>query len=167
MITRDFLKTMAAYNAWQNREIYAAAGTLSDEDRKLDRGAFFKSIHGTLVHLYWGDKIWMSRFSDVTPPRMGLKESLQEITNWDELKTARVELDDIITTWVRGLDESAIVGDMSWYSSSADRDITKPKWLLLTHFFNHQTHHRGQVHTMLTSAGAKTADTDLPFMPEN
>ena len=167
MITRDFLKTMAAYNAWQNREIYAAAGTLSDEDRKLDRGAFFKSIHGTLVHLYWGDKIWMSRFSDVTPPRMGLKESLQEITNWDELKTARVELDDIITTWVRGLDESAIVGDMSWYSSSADRDITKPKWLLLTHFFNHQTHHRGQVHAMLTAAGAKTADTDLPFMPEN
>ncbi len=167
MITRDLLKTMAAYNAWQNREIYAAAGTLSDEDRKLDRGAFFKSIHGTLVHLYWGDKIWMSRFSDVTPPRMGLKESLQEITNWDELKTARVELDDIITTWVRGLDESAIVGDLSWYSSSADRDITKPKWLLITHFFNHQTHHRGQVHAMLTSAGAKTADTDLPFMPEN
>ncbi|MGI9372267.1 MAG: DinB family protein [Hyphomicrobiales bacterium] len=166
MITKIFLETMASYNAWQNREIYAAADTLSDDARKLDRGAFFKSIHGTLTHLYWGDKIWMSRFSDETPPHLDLKSSLEEIHDWQDLKTARVSLDDTILKWAGDVDESWIAGDMSWYSSSAEREITKPKWVLLTHFFNHQTHHRGQAHAMITAVGAKTADTDLPFMPE-
>ncbi len=55
MINIDYIRTMARYNAWQNQSVFAAADTLDDEARNMDRGAFFKSIHGTLNHLLWGD----------------------------------------------------------------------------------------------------------------
>ncbi len=168
MITPDYVRTMALYNRWQNQNAFAAASTLDDNARDLDRGAFFGSIRHTLNHLYWGDRIWMSRFtSAVQKPGSGsIGESVDEVADWTTLQHARSALDEQIIDWSSSVTEGDLGGDLSWYSGALGRDVTKSLALCVTHFFNHQTHHRGQVHAMLTSAGCKTADTDLFAMPE-
>ena len=96
MITPAYVRTMADYNRWQNRNLYGAAGTLTDAVRKEPRGAFFGSIHGTLNHLAWGDRMWMSRFSDVARPSVGPKDSVRTFEAWDDLKRGRAALDETI-----------------------------------------------------------------------
>jgi uncharacterized damage-inducible protein DinB len=157
---------MGRYNAWQNRSIVAASDTLSEADRKADRGAFFGSIQGTLSHLLWGDLIWMSRFDGGDPPPGGIPESPTLFADWTALKRERAATDERIEAWAARLDEADLEGDLSWHSGALGREVTKPRALLITHFFNHQTHHRGQVHAMLTAAGARPGATDLAFMPE-
>ena len=76
---------MAIYNSWQNQMIFGAAKTLSDAERKADRGAFFRSIHGTLNHLLWGDQIWMSRFSNVEAPAAAISASPNTIEDWENV----------------------------------------------------------------------------------
>ncbi len=166
MITPDYAKTMAAYNRWQNESLYGAASALPDEERRRDRGAFFGSIHRTLSHLRWGDEIWLSRFSDFpAPPAVStLRSSADVYDDWDALRAGRAALDEIIIAWAGGLTPRDLEGDLTWRSGALNRDITRPRALLVAHMFNHQTHHRGQVHAMLTAAGAKPDDTDLPFM---
>ena len=167
MITPAHVATMARYNVWQNRSLYTAADGLSEEARRQDRGAFFKSIHGTLCHILFGDQIWLHRFAGTEAPRAKtFAESATAIANWAELKSERVRFDRLITGWAEGLDPKWLEGDLAWHSGALKRDFSKPKWLLVTHLFNHQTHHRGQVHAMLTAAGAKPEDTDLCFMDE-
>ena len=83
MITKTYVRTMAVYNSWQNQMIFGSAETLSDAERKADRGAFFRSIHGTLGHLLWGDQIWMSRFSDVTAPEYDIAGLPLMIEGWE------------------------------------------------------------------------------------
>ena len=167
MITPEHVRQMARYNRWQNGSIYGAADTLTDAQRREARGAFFGSIHATLSHLLWGDQIWMSRFSaSAAPAAAGIKQSVEMVPDWGELKAQRVAFDEVITAWAEGLDPVWLEGDLTWYSGAMGRDVSKPKWVLVTHMFNHQTHHRGQVHCLLTQLGAKPDDTDLPFMPE-
>jgi len=161
VITPDWVRMMAAYNAEMNRRLYAAAARLPDEDRKCDRGAFWGSIHGTFAHLLWADRIWMSRFtSDVAAPAGGIPGSVALYPDWDALKRERNDFDATMTGWADKLDPAWLASDLTWYSGAAKRELTKPKWLLVTHMFNHQTHHRGQVHCMLTQAGGKPHDTD-------
>jgi len=158
---------MARYNCWQNANLYGVADALSDDERWRERGAFFGSIHKTLSHLLWADQIWMSRFSpDVPKPQAGIPESVSLYPDWDGLKCERATFDETIVNWADRLDPAWLVGDLTWYSGAAKRDLTKPKWQLVTHFFNHETHHRGQVHCMLTQAGAKPHATDLSLLPE-
>ncbi len=167
MISPDHVQLMAKYNAWQNGSLFSAATSLSDEERKRDRGAFFGSIHGTLNHLLWGDQTWMSRFNGTTPPGVkGGQASAGYYDKWDELLRERKIFDDVILEWAERVSQSWLDEDLTWYSGAAGRDLSKPKWLLVTHFFNHQTHHRGQVHAMLTQAGAKPEDTDIIVMLE-
>lgn len=167
MISLEYARLMARYNRWQNESLYGAADLLTDEARKLQRGAFFGSIHGTLCHLLFGDQAWMHRFAGTAAPRAkSIAESATAIAGWDELKRERIAFDAVIQNWVDTLDPSWLEGDLTWYSGAMQRDVTKPKSLLLAHMFNHQTHHRGQLHCMLTQAGAKPDDTDIPFMPE-
>ncbi len=167
MITRDYMKTMAAYNQWQNESLYGAAANLSDEARKADRGAFFGSILGTLNHLLWGDKIWLNRFGVEVPIRQGsIPTSTEECETWEELVAQRQMVDGKIIDWAEGYDEAELGTELSWYSPTVGRDVSKPRGQLITHFFNHQTHHRGQVHAMLTAAGQQPDSTDLPFRPE-
>jgi uncharacterized damage-inducible protein DinB len=161
MISTAFVRTMARYNQWQNRSLYEAAEAIGDGARRLDRGAFFGSIHGTLNHLVWGDSIWMHRFAGTPKPEGGIKDSPARIAEWASLKAERAALDRAILDWAEGLDADWLAGTMSWFSGALGREVTKPHWFLVAHFFNHQTHHRGQVHAMLTDAGAKPADTDL------
>jgi uncharacterized damage-inducible protein DinB len=166
MIDLGYVKRMARYNRWQNENLYGVADKLSDEERRRERGAFFGSIHKTLSHLLWADRMWMSRFTDVPRPAGGIPESPSMYPDWEGLKRERAEFDAKIVAWADGLDPAWLGGDLTWYSGAAKRDLTNEKWLVVTHMFNHQTHHRGQVHCMLTQAGGEPDATDLPRLPE-
>lgn len=166
MITQAHVATMARYNQWQNRNLYGCADQLPDDERKRDRGAFWKSIHGTLCHNLYGDLAWLNRFAGTPVPKLAsFAESATWIDDWSELKSERVRFDEVLIDWADRLDPAWLDGDLTWYSGVAGRELTKSKWLLVTHLFNHETHHRGQVHAMLTAAGQKPDDTDLVFMP--
>ena len=163
MITGSYARTMAEYNRWQNENLVTAAEGIGAEARAADRGAFFGSIMGTFSHLLWADTIWMSRFDQGDPPAVGIKDSPRFETDWERFCLARIEMDARITGWTLGLEE--IAGPLRWYSGALERDMEQPLALCVTHFFNHQTHHRGQIHAMLTADGARPGDTDLAFMP--
>lgn len=164
MIDRSFVRTMARYNAWQNDSLYGAAETLDDAARRQDRGAFFRSIHGTLCHLLWADRMWLSRFSDTPKPSVRIQDSGGLVDAWDDLVAQRKAFDATITDWVSGITADWLAGDLTWFSGATQRQMSKPVGLLVAHMFNHQTHHRGQVHAMLTAAGAKPDDTDLMLL---
>jgi len=166
MIDSAYVQRMARYNRWQNENLYGVADRLSDEARRQERGAFFGSIHKTLSHLLWADRIWMSRFTGVPRPPGGIPESVTLYPNWENLKAERTAFDGTILQWAEAIDPAWLAADHSYYSGAAKREVTMPRWVLITHLFNHQTHHRGQVHCLLTQAGGKPSDTDLPFMPE-
>jgi uncharacterized damage-inducible protein DinB len=164
MITAAYVRTMADYNRWQNRNLYGAAGTLTDAVRKAPRGAFFGSIHGTLNHLLFGDQIWMSRFAGTPRPKAsGISDSVAMYERWEDLKREREAFDEVILGWAEKLDPAWLEGELTWYSGAAKREVNRPRALLVAHMFNHQTHHRGQVHCLLTQCGAKPGDTDLPL----
>ncbi len=161
-----YARTMAEYGAWQNANQIDAASALDDAARQANCGAFFGSIAGTLNHLLWGDRIWMSRFAGTDAPRCDtIPESIRETATWNAYAAERRAMDAAILDWTAGLGEGWFAGDLTWWSGAAGREITKPKSVLLIHFFNHGTHHRGQVHAMLTAAGVKPGDTDIPLMP--
>ena len=166
MRAADHARAMARYNTWQNRSLYAAADAIGEEERRRDRGAFFGSIHATLSHLIWGDHMWMSRFDGWKKPKAGIRESGTWVDDWGELKSKRRISDARIVRWAEGVTDGYLDEDVTWWSGAANQEVTKPRWLLVTHLFNHQTHHRGQVHAMLTAAGAQPDDTDLFLMPD-
>lgn len=161
MIAAAFVRTMAAYNAEMNRRLYAAASHLSEAERQAQRGAFWGSIHGTLNHLLWGDRMWMSRFDNWPKPTLPIKESAGLYADFSALAAARVEADEAIARWAHKIDDAWLAQDLVWWSGAAREERRAPRRLLVAHFFNHQTHHRGQVHAMLTAAGEETGDTDL------
>jgi uncharacterized damage-inducible protein DinB len=161
MITPAYVRTMAAYNAEMNRRLYGAAARLPEVERRAPRGAFWGSIHGTLTHILWGDRQWMSRFDNWEKPATPIKQSAQMIDDFAELAAARATADADITRWAHNIDNAWLDQDLVWFSGAANREMRAPKQLLVAHFFNHQTHHRGQAHTLLTAAGQETGDTDL------
>ncbi len=164
MIDKSYVVAMAAYNAWQNESLYRCASQIGGAERRKDRGAFFSSIHATLNHILWADMSWMSRFAGTPAPTVAPPQSTSMFSKFSELQTKRVEMDGVIQTWAADLDPEWLKSDLHWFSGLLKKDVSKAKWILLTHFFNHQTHHRGQVHAMLTAAGTKPDDTDLMLM---
>jgi uncharacterized damage-inducible protein DinB len=166
MIDRAYVQRMARYNRWQNENLYGIADRLSVGERQRERGAFFGSIQKTLNHLLWGDQIWMCRFTDMPMPEGGIPESVALYADWERLKTERAAFDRKILDWASTVEPDWLAADQTYFSGAVGREVTKPRWVLVTHMFNHQTHHRGQVHCMLTQAGGRPSDTDLPFMPE-
>jgi len=162
----DYARLMARYNAWQNDSLLDAAATLSPAARAAERGAFFGSIMGTLSHLLWADLAWMARFDGGAAPRDGIRQSAAMVTDWTAYRSERAATDLRIRDWAASLDDSALARDLSFHSGALGREVTRPMDLCVAHFFNHQTHHRGQVHAMLTAAGAAPGDTDLFVMPE-
>lgn len=166
MIDPDYARTMARYNAWQNRSLYREAGRLTDEQRRQDKGVFFRSLHATLAHILWGDMVWMSRFDNWEKPSVGPADG-ENWLDWQTLHTQRLEADRRIAQWAENLTAAGLEGDLSWYSGVLGRNVIKPKWITVTHFFNHQTHHRGQAHAILTGFGMKPDATDLAFMPDD
>ena len=99
MITPSYVRTMTAYNAETNSRLYTAASRLTEMERRADGGAYFRSIHGTLVHLLWGDWTWMSRFDGWLKPAMGAKDSPSMIDDFDELSEQRVKADRDMQNW--------------------------------------------------------------------
>jgi uncharacterized damage-inducible protein DinB len=166
MIDRAYVQRLARYNRWQNQNLYGVADRLSDEERRRDRSAWFDSIHKTLSHLLWGDQMWMSRFTSSRRPEAGIPESVTLFPDWAGLKSERTRFDQTIIDWADALDAAWLAADQTYYSGGTGREWTRPRWSLVTHMFNHQTHHRGQVHCMLTQAGGRPSDTDLPFLPD-
>jgi uncharacterized damage-inducible protein DinB len=161
MVNPPFVATMAAYNAEMNRRLYAAAARLTDDARRLPRGAFWGAIHETLCHILWADLMWMSRFDGWEKPAVAMADSTALIADFDELRRTRVDTDEKIFAWASRVSDAWLREDAVWYSGVLQRELRMPRGLLVTHFFNHQTHHRGQAHAMITAAGEKTGDTDL------
>src|ERR1700758_4711902 len=140
MITSQYVRTFSAYNAEMNRRVYGAAARLSDEDRKLDRGAFFGSIHRTLNHLIWADTMWMSRFAGWEPPprRDGRTDNLFD--DFAAMRRRRVEMDADIQAWAAALSDEWLAGDLTWFSGIAQQEMTARRVITVAHMFNHETH---------------------------
>jgi uncharacterized damage-inducible protein DinB len=155
-------RRMARYNRWMNEKLYACCAQLTDEQRKQDVGAFFKSIHGTLNHLLLADRVWMGRFTGVPFAVRSLAQELY--ADFDELRRERVRSDAAIVDWANGLREADLDGMLRYTSivNPAPRD--EPMDVAVTHFFNHQTHHRGQVTTLLMQRGIDPGVTDLMWL---
>lgn len=159
---------MARYNAWQNRQIMDIVKDMDDAALDHDHGAFFSSIRGTLNHLLWGDTMWLSRFCDDIPaPKTGADQSTTFTETTGDWEAARFRMDGRIRIWSETLSNIDLMGAFTWYSGIKKAHVTSNKALCVVHMFNHQTHHRGQVHAMLTAGGQAAPVSDLGFMPED
>ncbi|MGP8231811.1 MAG: DinB family protein [Methylovirgula sp.] len=154
-----YWRMFAGYNAWANALVYEHAARLSDADYRADRGAFFKSVHGTLNHLLVADRIWMRRFTGEgeVVPRLDaiLHESLAD------LRAARIREDERIMVFAAGLDAARLKAPLRYEAISSPAQIEQELETALAHFFNHQTHHRGQIHGLLTSLTGEGPVLDL------
>lgn len=165
-VTPGWIQMMARYNIWQNGSMMKVAETLPPAELERDRGAFFGSILGTFSHIFWADGLLMSRLQGGDGPGCSIEDSPRMFRDWGSFREGRSKMDGRIQAWADGLDDSFDTsGDLSWYSGLAKRQMTMPFAKVATHLFNHQTHHRGQIHAMLTAAGGITDSTDLTFMP--
>lgn len=161
MISPAYIRLMAAYNSEMNRRIYAGADRLTEAQRREDRGLFWTSLFGTLNHLMWADRQWMSRLSDWPKNTIPNPQSPTLIADWQDLKSERTKADAKIEAWAAGIDDAWLSEDLVWFSGAAGKEMRREKHGLMVHFFNHQTHHRGQAHAALTGFGIDPGDTDL------
>lgn len=159
----DYARAMAAYNQWMNEKVYDVAATLTDEERKRDLGAFFGSLHGTLNHLLLGDRAWMERFHGKPVTMKSPGEEL--FADFADLRAARAAMDDEITAWAASLDADYGSAPFRFFSVAYNRERVLPGWAPVIQMFNHQTHHRGQVTTLLKQLGRDPGVTDFPWMP--
>jgi len=150
----------AGYNAWANHRLHAACAQLDEADYKAERGAFFGSIHGTLNHLLVTDRMWRARLRGETLPPHGLDAVIfHDLTT---LREARVHEDTALSAYVAGLTDDQVAGEFRWTRMADGTEVVQPLWATLAHLFNHQTHHRGQVHGLLSQAGLDPPTLDLP-----
>jgi uncharacterized damage-inducible protein DinB len=166
MIGSDFCRMMARYNSWQNRQLFDLLRYLPPRELARDRNAYFGSIIGTLSHLLWGDQMWMSRFDGGSTPGGSIADSTSLVPTLGAWEAERFRMDGRIRIWATSLDNLDLLGNLTWYSGAMGREVVKPMAQCVMHMFNHQTHHRGQVHAMMTAAGISAPVSDLVFMPE-
>jgi len=159
----DVFKTMAEYNRWMNERLYAVCAEIPDEERKRDAHAFFKSIHGTLNHLLVGDKLWLGRFLDDPFPVESLDQELY--ADFDAMRAERVRTDGVVIEFTNSLDEAAVERKFRFTTMVDPAERTYIFRHVLQHFFNHQTHHRGQLTTLISQAGYAPGVTDLMWLP--
>lgn len=163
---------MAQYNSWVNNHIYELAASLSEEKRQRNLGTFFKSIHGTLNHLLLVDRVWLGRFATGSGYTFNALrdanlvfefESLGQILYADfiDLRRERMETDKVIEKWMQELEPEMLLAHVHYFSSTLKIELEHPLWFALTHFFNHQTHHRGQVTTLFSQLGQDYGITDF------
>lgn len=154
----------AAYNSWMTEKAYAAAAQMSDAERKADKGAFFRSVHSTLNHILFADRVWMNRFSGSSHAVNGMGVDIFD--DFEALQAAHLEMCGEISAFADALTAAWLAEPMTWTRSTDTVTRSRPRWLLVTHMFNHQTHHRGQLSTLLMQSGIDIGVTDLPFMPD-
>lgn len=176
MAVKPHFELLASYNQWMNAKVYEAAGHLSASEVSRNRGAFFGSILGTLNHITVGDTLWLKRFAIHPASQSTLRQvaelpdpaSLDQILfgSLDALAEHRAWLDEQIIGWMAGLTEHDLNGILT-YRNTKGVAASKRYSSLILHFFNHQTHHRGQVSTLLSQAGVDVGMTDLiALIPE-
>jgi uncharacterized damage-inducible protein DinB len=164
VISLDYARTMARYNHAMNERLYECSARLPDERRKRDAGAFFKSIHGTLNHLLLGDRVWMGRFVGPVFTPKGLDQELY--ADFGELRRERARTDDAIDAWVATLTDERLRSELQYMSIVNPAPRRMPMALAVAHFFNHQTHHRGQLTTLLMQEGIDPGVTDLMWIAQ-
>jgi len=152
---------MAAYNRWANRLVYDSAADLEAGDLDRATGAFFGSLMATLNHVLVADRIWMKRFTGEGDAPSRLDAILHR--GLPELRAAREAEDARIVSWIDGLDEAAFSGRFTYLTATDMRTVSQRLAPALAHFFNHQTHHRGQCHVMLTGFGQPSLGLDLIY----
>ena len=168
MVSLDWVRALSRYNRWMNDKLYATAAQLDDEARKRDVGAFFSSIHGTFNHLLLADRIWLARFEGAAVPDGamgpgGIRSLDQELyADFDELRRERALTDDALSAWVAELTSERLAAPLVY--TRGGRAQSAPLWGSVAHLFNHQTHHRGQITTLLTQRGLDPGVTDLVAM---
>jgi uncharacterized damage-inducible protein DinB len=169
----DGYRAQARYNAWFNARLYEVSATASDDERRRDLGAFFGSVHGTLNHLILCDHIWLLRLQpDLAEaiPRDAAGKAIQPAgldsivyDDFDLLRARRTQLDATIQRWIASLSPADLDREMA-YKTTKGVAVRHPLWWAVTHMFNHQTHHRGQVTTLLLQLGHDPGATDLLVM---
>ena len=158
MVTRDYCITMADYNSWMNAKMYGLCASMADADRKKDQRAFFRSIHSTLNHILACDLSFMASFAGTAQPPETDGDLHQ---HFDDLRRERTLVDQQIEAWSHSV-QPGWLQSPSTYTHNEDgipRVVTRGFWVV--HMFNHQTHHRGQVSTLLTQMGHDIGSTDL------
>ena len=155
----EHFQMSAAYNAWANEAVYDAAAPLSDADYRADKGAFFGSLHRTLNHLLVTDRIWMKRMTGTGEAPATLDAILFE--DFASLQAARVDQDARISAWIGTLTDTALAATFTYTPVSTPQPVTQRLAPVLAHLFNHQTHHRGQCHTILTALGRPSVTLDM------
>src|ERR1044071_8749984 len=138
MITPAYARTMAAYNSEMNRRVYEAAARLPDEVRRADRGAFWRSIHGTLNHLIWADHMWMARLDGWPKPDVPVTESDRLVGGFSALRTPRTEVARGMEDWASRLVEADLDGHLVWYSGVKQREVSHHRGFIIANLFNHQ-----------------------------
>jgi uncharacterized damage-inducible protein DinB len=158
----NHFRMFAGYNRWANERLYEAAAGLPEKDYRQARGAFFGSLHGTLNHMVLADRIWMRRFTDTGPTYTRLDEILYD--DLPSLTAARRDEDERIVAYVDALTEAEVEAPFSYRTIVGPSDITQPRRSALAHFFNHQAHHRGQAHSLVTQIAGNDAMPSLDLI---
>jgi uncharacterized damage-inducible protein DinB len=166
MVTPEYCRMMARYNAWQNEGLRRLLTGMPDVELLRERGAFFGSIMATVNHLLWADRIWMARLAGTERPAGGIADSVGLTPTAAVWGAERFRTDGAITLWAERVDALDLLGDLVWQSALTGREERRAVAMCVVHMFNHQTHHRGQVHAMLTAAGMNPGPTELFLMPE-
>ena len=163
MIDAAYCQLMADYNQWMNDKLFRVCALLPEKELHADKGAFFKSIYLTLNHIAYSDLAFLSRFTGepLQVPPMG-----QDLFGgFQALSKQRDKLDARLCIWADSLTPEWLAQTLTYVSKVDGRQRTAPHWVLVTHVFNHQIHHRGQLTTVLTQQGIDIGSADLPFMP--
>ena len=163
MIDVEYCRLLARYNRWMNERMYAALASMPEAERKRDRGAFFGSIHRSLDHILWGDRVWLGRF--VGAPHGVPAYGADAHDDFAELAREREDADRDILAWAGGLNDAWLASTLEYRASSDGKLRRLPAWIAATHLFQHATHHRGQVTTLMKQAGVDPGVTDLPYLP--
>lgn len=153
---------MADYNQWMNTKLYRLCDALSDADRKKNVKATFDSIHGLFNHLLFADRAWMKRFTGKAYLNKPLGEWIYD--DYEVMKREHLAMGEEIIQWARGLDETWLAAPFRYESTVYKKVWVRPAWLFVSHLFNHQTHHRGQLTAVLWAMGIDFGVTDLPLM---
>jgi uncharacterized damage-inducible protein DinB len=158
---RDHLIRMATYNRWANRRLYAACEQLSEETYLEPRGMFFGSIHGTLNHLLVADRIWLARIEQQPAPKLALDD--RPYADFGTLRSAREKDDDRMIELVESYDDGDLSSVLTYRPVTNPAEVSTPLHLCWLHLFNHQTHHRGQVHGQLSQTEVPPPPLDLMY----
>ena len=163
MFPTNYYELMAEYNKWMDGKLYDVCEDITDAKRKRDIGAFFKSIHGTQNHIYYGYLAWIERMRDnkFTPRKIGV----DLFDDFNELKAVQEKMDTEIIEWAGTLTPQYLNEKYDYTSNVSGFKRTLSRWVLVTHMFNHQTHHRGQLTTLIMQLGIDPGITDIPWLP--